>query len=126
VKFYRHFSYTPSFRYKLSLCGLFLQREFRRVADRDLLLHLGKNVKLKLAKSCAITSVFITLLLLWHWNFSWWQIIIFAYCILLNTLLNDFWVLTSRAFILTADGIEKALTEVRVLNVPCAQAPQHE
>jgi hypothetical protein len=91
---------------------IYLQTEFRRVADRDLPLRLGTVVKI--VKSCVITAVFTTLLLLLQRGFTWWQAIVFSYCNLVNNLMTDFWVLTSNALILTAEGIEISLTQVRV------------
>jgi hypothetical protein len=91
-----------------------MQKEFRRVAQRDLQLRLRWNVTLKMAKSCVVTAVFTAFLLLMQRGFAWWQTAIFAYCSLLNHLMTDFWVLASDAFILTADEIEKNLREVGV------------
>jgi hypothetical protein len=73
---------------------------------------LGWKVRLKIAKSCVITAVFTALLLLLQRGFTWWQAAIFAYCSLLNNLMTEFWVLACEAFILTAEEIERALTEV--------------
>jgi hypothetical protein len=69
-------------------------------------------VRLKIAKSCIVTTFFTATLLLLQRGFAWWQAAVFAYCILLNNLTTDFWVLTSDAFILTADKIEKNLRKV--------------
>jgi hypothetical protein len=68
----------------------------------------------KIVKSCVITAVFTTLLLLLPRGFTWWQAIVFSYCNLVNNLMTDFWVLASDALILTAEGIEISLTQVRV------------
>jgi hypothetical protein len=71
-------------------------------------------VRLKMAKSCVITAILTAFLLLVQRGFTWWQAAIFVYCTLLNNLMTDFWVLSSDAFVITANEIERALTEVRV------------
>jgi hypothetical protein len=80
-----------------------LQREFRRVADRDLLVRVGRVVRLKIVKTCVVTAAFTAFLLLLQRGYTWWQAAILAYCSLLNNLMTDFWVLTSDAFVLTAE-----------------------
>jgi hypothetical protein len=69
-------------------------------------------VRLKIANSCIVTAIFTAILLLLQRGFTWWQAAVFAYSILLNNLMTDFWVLASDALILTADEIEKNLREV--------------
>jgi hypothetical protein len=77
--------------------------------------RLDGMLKLMTAKTCVVTAVLTAVLVLLQWGFTWWQLAIFAYCILVNNLLTDFWVLTTKAFIHAAEEIESALTQVRVV-----------
>ncbi|XP_069705054.1 gustatory and odorant receptor 63a-like [Periplaneta americana] len=87
-----------------------LQTDFRRVTGRSLTLPLGRKVKLRLVATCATSAVFTAALFGLQRGHTWWQGIVFLYCTLLSGIMNDFWVFTNEACVITVSGIGQSLT----------------